>query len=393
VESLRRFLVFILALSLLASVSISNAISLGVEPGDRVAYDVSSQGDLELVGGELVGLTKILEIDVIGVSGNVLRLDVTYTLQNGTKLKYVPLTQLSNDSFDFWIIPANLSQGDKALPDTWVNETRTETWLGFKRGVCYAARLMRLGELTFNWTGHYDRKTGVAFSYFYGVFNGSVIQASCTYTIRSASMITEDAPLPTYSVTFDAEPQAISITIDGVAYAPLQLPKSFVWLCGYRHTFSVEPLCSATQGERYAFIQWNDGDTSASRSVTVAGDASYVAVYRTEYHLAVSSEHGSTSGSGWYGAGDSAYASIDAREVDAGFPYAWVFVRWEGDASGTDLTSETIHMDGPKTIVAVWEKRISSLVYILFGAGIALTAVLVFMRTRGRSKRLARSSL
>jgi len=160
-----------------------------------VTYDVSSQGDLELLGGELVGLTKVLEIDVRGVSGNVLRLNVTYTLQNGTKLKYVP-PQLGEASFDFWIIPANLSRGDKALQDTWVNETRNEVWLGFKRGVCYAARLMRLGELTFNWTGHYDRRTGVAFSYFYGVFNGSALQASCTFTIRSASMISEDAPLP-----------------------------------------------------------------------------------------------------------------------------------------------------------------------------------------------------
>ena len=193
---MKRVLGFLLTLFLFASLPVSNAASMGLKPRDKVTYDVSSQGDLELVGGEFVGLMKVLEIEVRGISGNVLKLDVTYTLQNGTRLKYVPLTQLRNDSFDFWIIPANLSRGDKALPDTWVNETRTETWLGFKRGVCYAARLMRLGELTFNWTGHYDRKTGVAFSYFYGVFKGSIIQASCTYTIQSASMITEDAPLP-----------------------------------------------------------------------------------------------------------------------------------------------------------------------------------------------------
>jgi len=195
VISLKRALGVLLTLFLLASLPVSNAASMGLKPGDKVAYDVSSQGDLELVGGELVGLIKVLEIDVRGVSGNVLRLNVTCTLQNGTKLRYVPL-QFGEASFDFWIIPANLSRGDKALQDTWVNETRNEVWLGFKRGVCYAARLMRLGELTFNWTGHYDRRTGVAFSYFYGVFNGSAIQASYTFTIRSASMISEDAPLP-----------------------------------------------------------------------------------------------------------------------------------------------------------------------------------------------------
>ena len=71
----------------------------------------------------------------------------------------------------------------------YVNETRSETWLGVQRTVCYVAMLGSTEDMLFNLTGHYDRETGIAFSFFVGLSRGIVVLGSLTMIIKSASMI------------------------------------------------------------------------------------------------------------------------------------------------------------------------------------------------------------
>jgi len=214
-----------LLLFLLSSVSVSNAVSIGVKTGDKVAYDVATQGDLEQLGGlGPLGISKALEGEVTGVSGNVVTIKVTFTFQNDTEFTIPSTTSdLSDDSFDFWIIPAGLNVGDKIVTDMYVNETRTETWLGVQRTVCYTARLMGGGGMTFNMTGHFDRETGIAFSFFVGLFSDGAVQASLTMTIKSASMISPPPPSPTSGIPgFPIESILLGIAISIAALTILR---------------------------------------------------------------------------------------------------------------------------------------------------------------------------
>jgi hypothetical protein len=156
-----------------------------------MAYDITTHGDPGFIGemGAL-GLSKAVEFEVTGVSGNIVTTTVALTFQNGTKLTITSYTNdLGDDIADFWIIPAGLNKGDIVPPDMRVNETRTETWLGVQRTVCYVATLGSIEDMLFNLTGHYDRETGIAFSFFVGLSRGIVVLGSLTMTIESASMI------------------------------------------------------------------------------------------------------------------------------------------------------------------------------------------------------------
>jgi hypothetical protein len=261
-----------------------------------------------------------------------------------------------------------------------------------------------------------------------------------------------------HSVTFDAVPRVASLTVDGIAYSPSQLPMNLTWVDGTKHALGIGPDVPVSNGTRYVFDKWGDGGISASREVYAQGNAAYLADFRTQYYLAVSSEYGAgdgegwydagssasfsvaptavdhgngtrhlfagwrgslttnstaasvdmdspkavtatwrtqyyldvrsdrgeTGGAGWYDAGTDARASVDAREV-AGFPYAYTFVGWSGDASGTDVTSEPILMEGPKAATALWGSRITMALYLAVGlaAVVAAAGAVLLLRRRG----------
>jgi hypothetical protein len=76
---------------------------------------------------------------------------------------------------------------------------------------------------------------------------------------------------------------------------------------------------------------------------------------KTQYYLAVSSSHGSTTGQGWYDSGDTAYAGVSAETISGGAGVQYVFTSWGSDASGTVYSaSDGITMNGPKTASATW---------------------------------------
>jgi len=191
-----RLRLLILALFLLVSLPVSNAVTVGVKPGDKVAYDIATEGDVGFIGMmRYLGLSKTVEIEVTDVSGNVVTTTVALTFQNGSGLTITSYpNDLGDDLSDYWIIPAGLNTGDIVPPDMWVNETRTETWLGKQRTVCYVAMLGIIEDMLFNLTGHYDRETGIAFSLFVGLSRGVVVLGSLTMIIKSASMISASPP-------------------------------------------------------------------------------------------------------------------------------------------------------------------------------------------------------
>jgi hypothetical protein len=200
-----------LLLFLSTLVPASDAVSVGVKPGDKVSYGVSIYGNLSIFG--VTGLTvppiNAADIEVKGVSGSVINFTATVTFQNGTNAPPTYSTMnLSTNTFGLWIIPAGLNKDDPVGlgPGVVVNETRNEIWLKAKRTVCYFAFLSSTGVRTVNVTGHYDQKTGICFSFFVGVLEDSVVKASFAMTIQSASMIAGDYTPPSISnVVYDPQ--------------------------------------------------------------------------------------------------------------------------------------------------------------------------------------------
>jgi hypothetical protein len=115
----------------------------------------------------------------------------------------------------------------------------------------------------------------------------------------------------------------------------------------------------ASTGVRYRFGYWDIDEASQSDNpIFVTLDADHVATahYILQYYLMVISPYGKVGGEGWYDAGITAYATLEAGIVDHENGTRRVFTNWSGDASGTNYTnSDPIIMDSPKTALANWK--------------------------------------
>jgi len=101
---------------------------------------------------------------------------------------------------------------------------------------------------------------------------------------------------------------------------------------------------------RYTFDHYDP-----SASVTMTGPTTITLVYTTQYYLTVVSQYDTPSGEGWYD--ECTYANADLATGIVDIVPGWVravFTGWSGDASGTGLISNPIHMDSPKTAIANW---------------------------------------
>jgi subtilisin family serine protease len=79
--------------------------------------------------------------------------------------------------------------------------------------------------------------------------------------------------------------------------------------------------------------------------------------WKQQFYLTVNSAHGSPSESGWYDSGATANAVLSSGTVSGGTGVQYVFTGWGNDTSGTDLTSNGIIMNEPKTATANWKTQ------------------------------------
>jgi len=117
------------------------------------------------------------------------------------------------------------------------------------------------------------------------------------------------------------------------------------------HWISVDfyvPNSNGSAGTRYY-----EADTSW---VFNAG-GSHVFAYGAQYYLSVETGYGVAAGSGWYESGATAHATLNSGELDESPGARHLFTGWGTDASGTELTSNTITMDKPKHAVANWKTQ------------------------------------
>ena len=127
-------------------------------------------------------------------------------------------------------------------------------------------------------------------------------------------------------------------------------------------TDSVSSTAAGSTGVQYVCLGWSGqgnapatGQSSAF-TFTINAPSAVSWNWQTQYYLTVSSAYGTASGSGWYNAGSSEYATISPT-VLSDSQGTHTFTDWSGDASGTTSSSNLINMNGPKTATANWQTQ------------------------------------
>jgi hypothetical protein len=136
------------------------------------------------------------------------------------------------------------------------------------------------------------------------------------------------------------------LTLDGISYT--SVPSYLLWIPGSTHTISVPEAVYLSEGTRYAFTSWNDGDTLTARTIS---RGFYSPGYNLEQLLDIISAFGDPVGANWYVDGTTASFSVtpyielpDTRHI---------FIGWSGDFTGP-ASQGLILMDAPKSLIADW---------------------------------------
>jgi len=96
---------------------------------------------------------------------------------------------------------------------------------------------------------------------------------------------------PGSHASFTTVPGGLNLTIDGLTLPP---PYAFIWGIGTTHTLQAPLQQTDAQGGVWSFSKWDDGTTSASRSLTVPAGSqlmgvSFMAMYTGQSRLTVNS--------------------------------------------------------------------------------------------------------
>jgi hypothetical protein len=117
--------------------------------------------------------------------------------------------------------------------------------------------------------------------------------------------------------------------------------------------FSVEEAVQTAAGTRELCTGFSGDATGSgcSGAITMEGPKTITFGWQLQYLLTVESEDGATTtGSGWYNAGDHAQFEVTPPAADG---IRFVFAGWKGDYTGNDL-SGTLVMNKPRTLHATW---------------------------------------
>jgi hypothetical protein len=147
-------------------------------------------------------------------------------------------------------------------------------------------------------------------------------------------------------------------------------------------TNQVPDTVAGSAGTRYAFKGWQvDGVAQSGNGISLTMDKPHKAVakYETQYQLLIDSPYGDAKGQGYYAAASSAAFSVT---TPWGFPVQQIFVRWEGDYTGTQPQG-SITMDKPHVIHAVWSTSYIPLIAIVVAAAAVVGVFLFWRRRRG----------
>ena len=175
-----------------------------------------------------------------------------------------------------------------------------------------------------------------------------------------------------YQFTVDTDPSGVT-AVTGGGWFPAGTSVQ---------TSQAPPVVASSAGTQYAFKGWQiNGTPQSGNPISVTLDKPYTATakYTTQYLLTVNSAYGNPQGSGYYDSGSTAQFSVT---TPSGFPIQQIFVRWEGDYTGTSAQG-SITMDKAHVVNAVWSTSYLPLIAIIVVAG-AIVGGVLFWGSRRR---------
>ncbi len=144
----------------------------------------------------------------------------------------------------------------------------------------------------------------------------------------------------------------VSVTADATYTAVFAIDQFTITVTGEHgkvtgagtYDYNKKVTLTATADEHYHFVKWSDGNTNATREVTVTADATYTAVFAIDqFTITVAGEHGNVTGAGTYDYGKKVTLTATADEH-------YHFVKWSD--GNTNATREvTVTADATYTAV------------------------------------------
>jgi outer membrane protein assembly factor BamB len=159
-----------------------------------------------------------------------------------------------------------------------------------------------------------------------------------------------------------------SVSVDGTSYDGTQLPRTFAWPVGERHTIKAADLFQTSTSSRAVFDGWDDKTLpqttpTATVSVPTSGQRSLTVNYSTQYLLNIDTNPADLRANGKGPKGSDYYNSGQSVSISAPTPVTFAerqyqFVRWNvtvGDErSQSSANPISVAMDGPVTLLAVY---------------------------------------
>ncbi|MEM3666851.1 MAG: SdrD B-like domain-containing protein, partial [Candidatus Bathyarchaeia archaeon] len=188
-----------------------------------------------------------------------------------------------------------------------------------------------------------------------GSVPSSGTKASVTFAINEPSSITwnwKTQYLVNFTQTGSLIPPAVTYQIDSGPTATKPAPFG-LWIdVGSQISYNYPEAISEAAGTRYLLTS-----ISPTSPQIINAPLTVIGTYITQYYLDVVSPYGSPSGMGWYDEGAIAHAALAYGIEEIPLNVRFVFTGWSGDASGTNLISNPILMDAPKTAIANWKTQ------------------------------------
>ncbi|GEM_PF-5625542 len=125
-------------------------------------------------------------------------------------------------------------------------------------------------------------------------------------------------------------------------------------------------------------------DQSSAPKITVNVDKpmTFVANWKNQYYIDVTSKQGSASGSGWYDEGQPAKITVKQPSAPPGIWVRYMFDGWSGDYQGNSIVGSVI-MDAPKTVSAEWRADYTpAIMNSIIISGVGAAGLVVYRKTK-----------
>jgi len=148
----------------------------------------------------------------------------------------------------------------------------------------------------------------------------------------------------------DTQVPRLDVQVDGASYQTnadgtleLRLPRG-------NHDLQLPPFVNLDNETKITFVGWSDSPSQANRNVYLMADTKLTALYKTQYYVAVSSQYGTVTGTGWHDQNSTIEVSVAPpliTQADVAFS------GWKGNSYPAE-PSILVLVDSAKHIQVVW---------------------------------------